>query len=91
VVEVLSGDDPIDAILEYASRQGITQIFVGHSQRTGWTQHWRANPVERLIMGADGIDVRIFPHNGHHDEPHDGPNDGSTNGQERVLRPGRGA
>ena len=91
VVEVLSGDDPIDAILEYASRQGITQIFVGHSQRTGWTQHWRANPVERLIMGADGIDVRIFPHDGHHDEPHDGPNDGSTNGQERVLRPGRGA
>ncbi len=61
-VEVMPGDDPIDAILEYARRQGITQIFVGHSQRSGWTRHWKANPVERLIMGADGIDVRIFPH-----------------------------
>jgi hypothetical protein len=22
---------------------------------------WRANPVEKLVRGADGIDVRIFP------------------------------
>jgi two-component system sensor histidine kinase KdpD len=62
-VEVLDGEDPIEAILQYAARQGITQIFVGHSQRTGWTHRWRANPVERLILEADGIDVRIFPHN----------------------------
>jgi two-component system sensor histidine kinase KdpD len=69
-VEILRSDDPTDAILEYARRQGITQIFVGHSQRTGWTQRWKVNPVERLIMKADGIDVRIFPHEGPHEGPH---------------------
>jgi hypothetical protein len=28
----------------------------------------KPNPVERLIMEADGIDVRIFPHNPAADE-----------------------
>lgn len=60
-VEVLHGEDPIGAILRYASTNGITQIFVGHSQRTGWRSRFLANPVERFILEADGIDVRIFP------------------------------
>ena len=60
-VELLSGDDPTEAILDFAGKHGITQIFVGHSNQTGWTSRLRANPVERLIMEADGIDVRIFP------------------------------
>jgi two-component system sensor histidine kinase KdpD len=61
-VEVLDGEDPVVSILQYAARQGITQVFVGHSQRTGWMRRWKTNPVERLILEADGIDVRIFPH-----------------------------
>ena len=60
-VEVLHGEDPIGSILRYASAQGITQIFVGHSRRGGWLSRWKTNPVERLILEADGIDVRIFP------------------------------
>ncbi len=60
-VEVLHGEDPIAAILRYASRNGITQIFVGHSQRTGWLNRFRPNPVERFILEAEGMDVRIFP------------------------------
>jgi two-component system, OmpR family, sensor histidine kinase KdpD len=62
-VEILSGDDPIEAILQYAYRNGITQIFVGHSQQDnrGWLGRWKVNPVERLIMESEGIDVRIFP------------------------------
>ncbi len=60
-VELLQGEDPIEAILDFASRHGITQIFVGHSNQSGWTSRLRANPVERLIMEADGIDVRVFP------------------------------
>jgi two-component system sensor histidine kinase KdpD len=60
-VEILQGADPIAAILQFAAKQGITQIFVGHSQQTGWFSRLRPNPVERLILGADGIDVRIFP------------------------------
>ena len=60
-VELLSGDDPIEAILDFAAKHGVTQIFVGHSNQTGWASRLRANPVERLIMEADGIDVRVFP------------------------------
>jgi len=60
-VELLTGEDPIESILDFAKHHGITQIFVGHSNQTGWTSRLRANPVERLIMEADGMDVRIFP------------------------------
>jgi len=62
-VEVLSGEDAVESILQYAYRNGITQIFVGHSQRDerGWLSRWKVNPVERLIMESEGIDVRIFP------------------------------
>jgi two-component system sensor histidine kinase KdpD len=63
-VEILHGEDPINALLQYAARHGITQIFVGHSQRTRWTNRWKPNPVERLILEADGIDIRVFPHDG---------------------------
>jgi K+-sensing histidine kinase KdpD len=61
-VEILHGEDPIKSILEFATRHGITQLFIGHSLETGWLSRWRINPVERFILEADGIDVRIFPH-----------------------------
>lgn len=61
-VEVLHGEDPVSLILRFAAEHGITQIFVGHSQQRGWLSRWKANPVERLIMEAKGIDVRVFPH-----------------------------
>ena len=61
-VEILTGEDPIASILQFAHRHGITQIFAGHSQQGGgWLSRWKVNPVERLIMESDGIDVRIFP------------------------------
>lgn len=60
-VEILFGEDAVGAILRFAERKGITQIFVGHSQRGGWWQRWRPNPVERLILESEGIDIRIFP------------------------------
>jgi two-component system sensor histidine kinase KdpD len=63
-VEVLHGDDPVAEILRFAEREGVTQIFVGHSQRRRWWRDLRPNPVERLILEADGIDIRIFPNGG---------------------------
>jgi two-component system sensor histidine kinase KdpD len=60
-VEILHGEDPVGLILMFAEEHGITQIFVGHSQQSGWLSRWKANPVERLIMEAKGIDVRVFP------------------------------
>ena len=60
-LDVLEGRDPAVTILEHANRQGITQIFVGHSLRRGWMARFRGTPLERLIRMAEGIDVRVFP------------------------------
>ncbi len=57
----LQGRDPIGSIIEFARAQRVTQIFVGHSRQSSW-RFWAANPLDRLIEAADGIDVRIFPH-----------------------------
>ncbi len=58
---ILHGEDLVAAILRLAAQEGITQIFVGHSQRTGFWDRIRANPVERLILDSTGLDIRIFP------------------------------
>ncbi|HET8549947.1 MAG TPA: universal stress protein [Bryobacteraceae bacterium] len=60
-VEILDGEDPVDTLLEFARLRGVTQIFIGHSQRTGmWSRLW-GNPVDKLIRCSRGMDVRVFP------------------------------
>jgi two-component system sensor histidine kinase KdpD len=61
-VETLEGKDPIATILEYAHTHGITQIYVGHHIRPrGWRDRLGGTPLDRIIAGAEGIDVRVFP------------------------------
>jgi len=60
-VDVLEGKDPIKTILEYARKEGITQIFVGHNLRRNWRNRLGGAPLDRLIRDAEGIDVRVFP------------------------------
>ena len=59
-IEILEGDDPADTLLEFARSRGITQLFVGHSQRTGLSR-LLGTPIERLIRDSRGMDVRVFP------------------------------
>jgi two-component system sensor histidine kinase KdpD len=61
-IEVLEGTDPVAAILEYARRHGVTQIFVGHNLRRTWRARLGGTPLDRLIRDAEGMDVRVFPH-----------------------------
>jgi len=61
-IELLDGEDPIATILDFARERGITQIFVGHSSRENWWQRLIGTPLDRLIRGANDIDVRVFPH-----------------------------
>lgn len=61
-VELLTGEDPIRAILDFANARRITQIFIGHSERRGWWHRLLGGPVDRLIRLAEGIDVQVFPH-----------------------------
>lgn len=58
-IEVLEGEDAVETILNYAKSHAITQLFIGHTQRTRkWP--WR-DPVDKLIRRSHGMDVRIFP------------------------------
>jgi two-component system sensor histidine kinase KdpD len=59
-VEVLEGDDPAATLLEFARSRGITQLFVGHSQRTGLAR-LRGSPLDKLIWEGHGMDVCVFP------------------------------
>jgi two-component system, OmpR family, sensor histidine kinase KdpD len=60
-IEVLDGHEPADAILDFAKNNGITQLFIGHSQRpTVWSRMWGTS-FNRLIQKSQGMDVRIFP------------------------------
>ncbi len=61
-IETLTGDDPIAALIEFAERRGITQIFVGHSMREGWRARLFGSPLDRLLRKRRGMDVRVFPH-----------------------------
>lgn len=59
-VEILEGDDPAETLLKFARSRGVTQLFVGHSQRTGLGR-WKASPLDKLIWQGHGMDVRVFP------------------------------
>jgi two-component system sensor histidine kinase KdpD len=61
-IEILEGKDPVGAILDYAHRHGVTQIFVGHNLRRNWRARFSGTPLDRLIRDAEGMDVRVFPH-----------------------------
>ena len=61
-IEILDGEDPIETILKFARERGITQIFVGHSTHEKWWERFTGTPLDRLIRGANDVDVRIFPH-----------------------------
>ena len=60
-VETLEAKDPVQTILDYARSHGVTQIFVGHNLRRSWRNRLGGTPLDRLIRGAEGIDVRVFP------------------------------
>jgi two-component system sensor histidine kinase KdpD len=60
-VHILQGPDAMDAIIRFAHEQRVTQVYIGHSRQPAW-KFWSPNPVDRLIQGAEGMDVRIFPH-----------------------------
>lgn len=61
-VHCLPRGDFVGALLTLSREQGVTQIFIGHSQRR---RRWFGRgPVDRLIEAADWLDVRLFPHRG---------------------------
>lgn len=56
----LSGANAVDEIIRFAQDHRVTQIFIGHTQRSRWLPFVRS-AVDCLIEAAEGMDVRIFP------------------------------
>ncbi len=59
-IEILEGDDPAEALLEFARSRDVTQLYVGHSQRSGLSR-LKGSPLDKLIWQGHGMDVRVFP------------------------------
>jgi two-component system, OmpR family, sensor histidine kinase KdpD len=53
-VHCLKDGDFVPAVIEFAHRERITQIFLGHPRER--------SPIERLIDAAEDFDIRLFPH-----------------------------
>jgi two-component system sensor histidine kinase KdpD len=62
-VAELDGEDAVATILRFARQRGITQIYVGQRSRDSWWERCFGSELDRLIRAAEGIDVRVFPHN----------------------------
>jgi two-component system sensor histidine kinase KdpD len=60
-IEVLDGDDPVEALMDFARAHRVTQIFVGPRRRRHWWNSVTGGPIDRLIRAAEGMDVRVFP------------------------------
>src|SRR5581483_8133493 len=55
-IEILEGEDPAEALLQFARSRGVTQLYVGHSQRKGFGW-WKGSPLDKLIWQGHGMDV----------------------------------
>ena len=60
-VEILEADDPAEALLAFAKSRGVTQLFVGHTQRSGIKTLISGSPIDKFIRLSQGMDVRVFP------------------------------
>ena len=60
-IEILDSEDLVETLLAFAKAQGITQIFIGHSQRSGIASKLFGSPVDVLIRRSRGMDIRVFP------------------------------
>lgn len=60
-IQELPSEDIVEFILQYAHAHGITQIFVGQSNKLSWRDRFYKGLVDRLIESADGIDIQVFP------------------------------
>jgi two-component system sensor histidine kinase KdpD len=60
-IQILEGEEPVETLLKFARERGITQLFIGHTQRFGAGARLWGDPVDKLIRRSQGMDVRIFP------------------------------
>jgi two-component system sensor histidine kinase KdpD len=58
--DVIDSETPVEAVLGYAYRQGVTQVVVGESERSRWRELVRGSFVTRLIRAASNLDIHVM-------------------------------
>ncbi len=61
-VVLLDSDNEVDAIIDFAHKERITQIYIGHSSNQTWRDRLTGAVADRLIQAAEGMDVKLFLH-----------------------------
>ncbi|MGO8673822.1 MAG: sensor histidine kinase KdpD [Capsulimonadaceae bacterium] len=56
------GNDVAAALSGYALSHQVTQVIVGHSERSDWQHFWSGSIVNKLIRLCRGIDVLVVAH-----------------------------
>lgn len=66
---VLTGDDLVQAVLDYARRNNVTQIVIGKSRRSKWRGLFGRSLAPALLDGAAGAALHIITEAGADDHP----------------------
>lgn len=66
---VLTGDDLVQAVLDYARRNNVTQIVVGKSRRSRWRGLFGRSLAPALLEGAAGAALHVVTEAGADDHP----------------------
>ncbi len=67
-VESLRADDPVEAIAEYVVEHRITQVILGHSQRSRWYELLHGSLVQRLLRRLPEIDIHVVAEREHRED-----------------------
>jgi two-component system sensor histidine kinase KdpD len=55
----IQAKDPVPALLDFAHSHSVGHIVVGRAPKAGWTRFFTRSLIERLIDGAEGLDVHV--------------------------------
>ncbi|SDD05371.1 DUF4118 domain-containing protein [Auraticoccus monumenti] len=58
----LTGEDPAEAVLDYARSVNATTVVVGQSRRSRWQSLLRAPVSQRIVAGSGDIDCHLVTH-----------------------------
>lgn len=58
----LTGEDPAEAVLEYARSVNATTVVVGQSRRSRWQSLVRTPVSQRIVAGSGDIDCHLVTH-----------------------------
>ncbi|MDQ6614159.1 MAG: sensor histidine kinase KdpD [Actinomycetota bacterium] len=58
--EEITGTDVAKALVEFAQAENATQLLLGATRRSRWSEMWHGSVINQVIRAADGMDVHII-------------------------------